>query len=125
MRLRTWDRTLDPTTYEVRASGDTWAVARESTPRSPFWVVLRYDWSQPGVVTWTVEESSYGGGGAGLVRILPGADGGSRVHAEWAYTEVPLAQRPLLYLIGHGPMVGLIRRMWTSALDRYATGGSS
>ena len=28
-RTRIWNRTLDPLAYEVRAVGDTWAVARE------------------------------------------------------------------------------------------------
>src|SRR5215210_294877 len=44
-----WHRTLDPQTYELRELGDTWAVARESTAGSPFWVVERYDWSDPSV----------------------------------------------------------------------------
>ena len=34
-RPRIWNRTLDPKAYEVRALGDTWAVARESTAGSP------------------------------------------------------------------------------------------
>ena len=42
VRLQIWNRTLDPKTYELRDSGETWAVARESSPRSPFWVVVRY-----------------------------------------------------------------------------------
>ena len=68
-RLQIWNRTLDPKTYELRDSGETWAVARESSPRSPFWVVVRYDWSDPESVRFTVLESSYGGGGEGLVQI--------------------------------------------------------
>ena len=73
-RLQIWNRTLDPTTYEVRELGDSWAVARESTPRSPFWVVARYDWSDPTVVRWTLEETSYGGHGTGSARIGPTAE---------------------------------------------------
>ena len=119
-RLQTWNRTLDPETYELRDSGQTWAVARESTPRSPFWVVVRYDWSDPESVRTTVVESSYGGGGEGLVKIAPGDDGGSRVHAEWNYTGARLLQRPVLFLVQHGPMSLLISRMWASAFDRYA-----
>lgn len=122
-RLQIWHRTLDPRTYELRDSGDTWAVARESSPGSPFWVVVRYDWSDPDVVRWTVTESSYGGaagGGAGLVRTSPLADGGSRVHAEWDYGHARRSQRPLLFLLQHRPLVRLISRTWTSALDRYA-----
>jgi hypothetical protein len=59
-RLQIWNRTLDPKTYELRDSGQTWAVARESSPRSPFWVVVRYDWSDPESVRWTILDSSYG-----------------------------------------------------------------
>ncbi len=46
-RPEIWNRTLDPTTYQLRELGESWAVARESTPGSPFWVVARYDWSDP------------------------------------------------------------------------------
>lgn len=120
-RLEIWGRTLDPGTYEVRASGDSWAVARESTPRSPFWVVSRYDWSDPTVVRWTVEESSYGGGGNGEVRIVPTADGGSRLHVEWDYTDPRRTWESIvLFLLHRGPMNRVIARLWTSALDRYA-----
>lgn len=119
-RLQIWNRTLDPRTYQLLDSGDTWALARESTPRSPTWVVARYDWSDPEVVRWTVTESSYGGGGEGFVRISPLGDGGSRVHAEWGTSDAR-TQKPLLFLIHHGPMSLLISRMWTAALDRYAS----
>ncbi|MGZ5406127.1 MAG: SRPBCC family protein [Nocardioides sp.] len=119
-RLETWSRTLDPKTYELRDHGDTWATARESSPGSPFWVVSRYDWSDPGVVRWTVVESSYGGAGTGLVRIEPRADGGSRLLAEWDSTGARTLQRPLLFLLHHGPMWRVVARMWTSALDRFA-----
>jgi hypothetical protein len=119
-RLQIWNRTLDPKTYELRDSGETWAVARESSRRSPFSVVVRYDWSDPESVRWTVLDSSYGGGGEGLVQIAPGDDGGSRVHAEWGYTGARGMQRPMIFLIQHGPVRRLIKRMWASALDRYA-----
>ena len=119
-RLRTWRRTLDPKTYELRAHGDDWAEARESTPGSPFWVVARYDWSDPHVVRWTVTESSYGGTGRGFVRVTPRAGGGSRVHAEWDNAN-PRRQKVLLFLIRHGLMNALVARMWSSALDRFAT----
>jgi hypothetical protein len=123
-RLETWSRTLDPRTYELRSQGDTWAVARESSPRSPFWVVARYDWSQPSVVRWTVEESSYGGGGQGRVTISPRPGGGSRLLVEYDNTGARLVHRPLLFVLHHGPMGRIIARMWASSLDRYArTGG--
>src|SRR5215210_4260843 len=66
-RPRIWHRTLDPTTYELCELGGTWAVARESTAGSPFWVVERYDWSDPSVVRWANVETSWGGLGSGEV----------------------------------------------------------
>lgn len=120
-RLQIWNKSLDPKTYEVRELGDTWAVARESTPGSPYWVVARYDWSDPTEVTWTIVESSYGGHGTGLVRIAPTGDGGSRLNVEWHYTDVTRRRdKIMLPLIQRFPMSLLISRMWVSALDRYA-----
>ena len=119
-RLQTWSRTLDPKTYEVREQGDTWAMAFEKSPGSPFWVVLRYDWSDPDVVRWTTVESSYGGGGTGQVVVEPHPAGGSRVRAEWDNTGARPAQRPLLFLLHHGPMGRLVSRLWTRALDDFA-----
>jgi hypothetical protein len=120
-RLQIWDRTLDPKTFEVRELGDSWAVARESTPGSPYWVVPRYDWSDPSVVRWTVQESSYGGHGTGSVRIAPTADGGSRLQVEWDYTEIGRTRdKVMLSLIQRFPMSLMISRMWARALDRYA-----
>ena len=120
-RARIWNRTLDLKAYEVGAVGDTWAVARESTAGSPFWVVSRYEWSNPSVIRTTVEESSWGGGGAGSVRIAPAHGGGSRVHAEWTHTGVSRTRdRVLLSLIHALPMRRMIARLWVKALDRYA-----
>lgn len=119
-RLQIWNRSLDPKKYELREQGDTWAVARESSPGSPFWVVSRYDWSEAAVIRWTVLESSYGGHGHGFVRIEPGDNGGSRLHVEWVNTGARISQRPMLFLLHHGPMSRLISRMWGSALDWYA-----
>jgi len=119
-RLRTWHRSLDPQAYALLEAGDTWAVARESSSHSPFWVVSRYDWSDPDVVRWTITESSYRGGGEGFVRATPLAGGGSRVHAEWDNTGAPWTQRPLLFLIHVGPMRRLFGRLWKAALDEYA-----
>jgi hypothetical protein len=123
-RLQIWSRTLDPKTYEVRATGDTWAVARESTAGSPFWVVSRYDWSDPTVVRWTVEDCSWGGSGVGSVRISPRDGGGSRVQAEWTYTGATRRRdRVMLSLIPRFPLRRVIARGWVKALDRYAQSG--
>ncbi|MDF2969012.1 MAG: hypothetical protein K0Q93_2790 [Nocardioidaceae bacterium] len=119
-RLQTWNRTLDPKRYELRDHGEDWAVAREATPGSPFWVVARYDWSNPDVIRLTVQESSYGGAGEGSFRITPTADGGSRVRVEWDNTGARSWQKLLLLLIHRGPMGRIVSRLWSSALDRYA-----
>jgi uncharacterized protein YndB with AHSA1/START domain len=118
-RLAIWHRTLDPKRYEVREQGDTWAVAREASPGSPFWVVARYDWSDPTVVRWTVVESSYGGGGTGEIRLVPW-DGGTRLYVDYDNTDARAGQKPLMFVLHRGPMGRIIARMWTSALDRYA-----
>jgi len=120
-RLETWRRTLDPRTYDVRERGDTWAVARESTAGSPFWVVNRYDWADPTVVRTTVVEGSWGGSGDGTFRIHPADGGGSRVRAEWTHTGV---RRPrdkvLIFMINRFPVRTIVSRLFVGALDRYA-----
>ncbi|MFX4287547.1 hypothetical protein ACQBJO_06965 [Janibacter sp. G349] len=120
-RLQTWSRTLDPATYEVRAQGDTWAMVRESSPGSPFWVVPRYDWSDPTTVRWTLEETSWGGGGDGAVRIAPAPAGGSTVTAEWTYTGMTRrSHRLFIALLQRPPLRSLLARGWRTAFDRFA-----
>jgi hypothetical protein len=117
-RLRIWNRMLDPKTYELRDQGPDWAVARERTPRSPFWVVSHYEWSDPALVRWTVVECSWGGGGEGFLRAAPRPGGGSRVHAEWVHTE-PRRQKLMLLLLHLVPS-RVIALKWAAALDQYA-----
>jgi hypothetical protein len=118
-RPQIWNRTLDPKKYELREQGDTWADARESSPASPFWVVARYDWSEPAVIRWTVLESSFGGSGEGFVRIASGGNGGSRLHAEWASTRARIAKANAVpaasWPYGSAALADV-----ASALDRYA-----
>lgn len=83
----------------------------------------RYDWSDPSTIRWTVVESSYGGGGTGVVRIAPRTRGGSRLFVEWDNVGGRGLQKPLLLLLHRGPMGHVIARLWTSALDRFADSG--
>ncbi len=118
-RLETWHKTLDPEVYELRELGDTWAVAREGSPRVPFWVVLHYDWSDPRLIRWTELETNHGAGGAGHVRIEPGDQGGSQVHVEWNTHPVRPRDKIAMFLIHH-TMNRVIARAWREAFDRYA-----
>jgi hypothetical protein len=77
----------------LTSRGPTWALARESTPGSPFWVVARYDWSDPDEVRWSIVESSYGDA---------------------------RRQKVMLLMLMRLPVNRVIARMWTSALDRHA-----
>jgi hypothetical protein len=118
-RLCTWRRTLDPATYQLRGLGPGWAEARESSPRSPVWLVSRYDWSDPEVVRWVVTDSSYGGGGEGLVRVTPRAGSGSLVHAEWTSTGIRRQRLPLL-VVHHTPVHRFIARQWAATFHDLA-----
>ena len=118
-RLRTWHRTLDPARYELRGLGSDWAEARESSRHSPVWVVSRYDWSDPEVVRWVFTQTSYDGGGQGLVRATRRPDGGSSVHAEWTSTPIR-RQRLTLFVIHHSPLHRMIQRQWAPTLDEFA-----
>ena len=96
-------------------------MARESTAGSPFWVVCRYDWSDPSAVRWTIEECSWGGSGTGSARIALADGGGSRVHAEWTYTGATRTRdKVLLSLMQRFPVRLMIARGWRRALDRHA-----
>jgi hypothetical protein len=119
-RPRIWDRTLDAKEYRLIEQGDTWAVARESTSGSPFWVTARYDFSDPAEIRWSVVESSYGGAGDGLARIAPGAGGGTRLHVTWDNTGGNPLHRALFLLLHSPPMGRMLARMYTATLDRFA-----
>jgi hypothetical protein len=118
-RLEIWHKTLDPKVYEVRELGDTWAVAREGSPRVPFWVVVHYDWSDSRLIRWTEVESNHGDRGAGSMLIEPGDEGGSVVHVEWTTHPVRTRDKIAMFLLHH-TMNRVIARMWRKTLDRFA-----
>ena len=117
-RTRIW-KTLDPQVYEVRERGDTWAVAREGSPRSPYWVVVRYDWSDPRTVRWTELETNHGDPGDGFMKIDSNEFGGSRLHVEWSTHPVRPRDKVAMFLLHH-TMNRVIARMWRRDLDRFA-----
>ncbi|MGR6966858.1 SRPBCC domain-containing protein [Geodermatophilus sp. URMC 61] len=119
-RLEVWSKTLDPAKYEVRDHGEGWAVLREGSAGVDLWVLLRYEWTAPDRVTWTLIDSDHCDRGTGEVLITPRDDGGSRVDVTIHHAggrglrgrAVLLAQRVL------GPVA--FPRTWRSALDRLA-----
>jgi hypothetical protein len=114
-----WSKTLDPKYYELRELGDTWAVARERSPRSPYWVIVRYDWSDPRMIRWTELQTNHGDPGEGFMRIEPDGSGGSRLHVEWSTHPVRVRDKVAIFLIHH-TMNRPIARMWRKSLDRFA-----
>ena len=73
---------LNPKEYVVYRVGDTWAVIREGNG-GPVWARERYDWSRPGNVTWTVEESGFCRPGSFVSVDLAPSGGGTRIHVTW------------------------------------------
>ena len=119
-RQAVWKRTLDPKKYEVREVGDTWAVAKEGSAGTNIWVVLRYDWKEPGMVHWSLEDSNCCDGGSGDITITPGVGGGSRVDVEIDHTSARGLRGTAVMLMQRlvGPV--MFPRLWRSALDRLA-----
>ncbi|MGY1813995.1 SRPBCC family protein [Blastococcus sp. SYSU D00820] len=117
-RLEIWRDTLRPEHYELRERGDTWAVVREGSLRMG--VVLRYDWSTPGTVTWTLLQSTFCDRGGGRLEVRPDGDGGARVQIVIEeHGGRGLAGRAVLGLKGLlGPTV--LRRASKRSLDRFA-----
>jgi len=116
-RLQVWRRTLDPKKYEVRELGETWAVVREGSAGTDIWVVLRYDWHEPGTIRWTLVDSDHCTGGQGEVVVHSLDSGGSRVDALIDHTgpRGPRGRAILLMQRLVGPIA--FPRLWRSALD--------
>src|SRR5918993_611752 len=74
---------ISPEYYQVYSVGDTSADVREGTKQGPLdiWARERYDWSTPGVVSWTVQESNFCTPGSYVkATITPHDGGGSNIH---------------------------------------------
>lgn len=87
---------ITPSYYKVYSVGDTSAEVREGTKQGPInvWAKESYDWSQPGVVKWTVKESNFCTPGSYVqATITPRDGGGSNIHCEWDRTPTSMAGR--------------------------------
>ncbi len=119
-RLQIWHRTLDPDKYEVRETGEDWAVLREGSRGTRIWVLLRYEWPEPDTIRWTLLDSDHCDRGRGEVVVTPGPGGGSRVRACIDH-RAPRGLRGRAILLGQrllGPVA--FPRLWRSTLDELA-----
>ena len=84
--------TLTRELYEVYEVGATGADVMEGSPwPTRMWERAYYDWSVPGRVRWTVQESNYFAPGSYTeVKVQMAAAEGSNVRLEWNRTEIGL-----------------------------------
>jgi polyketide cyclase/dehydrase/lipid transport protein len=93
---------IEPSLYEVYAVGETSAEIKEGSkmPGAKVWAKERYDWSTPGLITWTVEESNFCAPGSYVsAAISPGENGGSRIHVTWNRTPTTFVGRMAAIMI--------------------------
>src|SRR5437588_4852559 len=93
---------IEPSLYEVREIGDTWADIREGSkmPGGSVWAVEHCDWSDPQTITWTVRESNFSAPGSYVsATITPRSEGGSHIHLIWNRTPSSFAGRMATLLI--------------------------
>lgn len=72
---------IDPDVYAVHELGNDWAEVTEGTDfLGGIWARERYDWSSPGVVTATIQDSNFWHpGGTWTLRAGSDSNGGSRL----------------------------------------------
>ena len=93
---------ITPSLYHVYEVGETSAEIKEGTkmPGGAFWARERYDWSTPGLVTWTVRESNFCAPGSYVsAAISQRGDGGSLIHITWNRTPTTFGGRVATKLI--------------------------
>jgi hypothetical protein len=91
---------IDPSKYKVHEVHDTWALVTEGNRTPNIWARERYDWSQPGVVSWTVEQSDFCAPGSSVTAsVTPAQGGGSHVALDWQRTPTTWASRFYLAVI--------------------------
>src|SRR5262249_7100441 len=93
--------TLARELYEVYEVGPAGADVKEGGPRPTLmWERVHYDWSVPGRVRWTVQESNYFAPGSYVeVTVQRAATGGSQIHVEWNRTGIGLRGKALAGLV--------------------------
>lgn len=109
--------------YKVLERGDTWALVKEGTAN--IWAVERYDWSTPGVVCWTLQESNIGRPGTVWeMRVSPKPGGGSHVDVKFARDykgALGLTLQTVFDLVGADKVLGRYLRRTLNILEREAS----
>jgi hypothetical protein len=113
---------IEPSLYKVLSVGETSAEIQEGSamPGTRIWAREHYDWSTPGLITWTVKESNFCAPGSFVsAAITAGADGGSRIHLVWNRTPTSLAGRiaTALIVLTRGAPVAASFRMGMARLQ--------
>ena len=88
--------------YEVYSVEATSADVREGSgsPKGSIWAKEHYDWSMPGLVTWTVRESGFCAPGSFVsAKVDRAGDGGSKIHITWEREPTTTAGRVAAFLI--------------------------
>jgi len=112
---------LDAKYYELHELGDTWADVTEGTDIfGGVWARERYDWSEPGVVRLTLQDSAdFVPGTVTVYRVTTRPDGGCHVAVDFQRTARSLRGRlvgVLVSLAGRRRFAAELRQ----ALDRLA-----
>ncbi|MEA2447060.1 MAG: hypothetical protein QOK47_697 [Actinomycetota bacterium] len=106
---------IDPALYEVRSVGETQADVKEGSTVAgmKIWSIEHYDWSEPGIVRWTVTESNFSNPGSHLIAAVTSSDVGSHIHIKWNRTGSSLLGTFVLGMIkltNGKPVADLIRK---------------
>lgn len=92
---------ITPSHFEVYSVAGTEAHVREGTKQGllDIWAKEHYDWSRPGIVVWTVEESNFCTPGSYVKASITARDGGgSNIHCEWERTPTTFMAR-LIFIV--------------------------
>jgi hypothetical protein len=112
--------TLARELYEVYEVHPTSADVKEgSSWPTRMWERVHYDWSAPGRVRWTVEESNcFARGSYVEVSVQQEATGGSNVHVDWSRKGIGLKGKALVGLVVLTGGAIIRRKVFQRAFDR-------
>ncbi len=100
--------------YRVDEVGETWADVQEGN-NNTIWAREHHDWSKPGTVRWTVQESSFSVTGDFVEAIVkPRSGGGSCIHVTWNRRGKTLPAKLI---------VGMIALLWGMPVRRSIEAG--